>query len=242
MSIGALFTAGRAGDKVAAQAKRTRRDAATAFNEISGFYEPYSAPGADATRRLADLYGLNGQFAQGGAFENFRTSPGYEFRFNEGQRALEQGAAARGMLHSGNALTALTNYGQGMASEEYNRYLQGLMAMSGMGQNAANALNQSRMGVLQTTAQSRGMQGAAKANAALAQGAGISSLINLGMQAFGMAGGFPGISSSLSGLGSMFGGGSAAGMTGPMMLPGAQMGMSAMPSRDQLSQGSGGLY
>jgi len=50
---------------------------------------------------------------------SIENSNAYKFRFNQGQQALERSAAARGMLNSGNTLAALTNYGQGAASEEY---------------------------------------------------------------------------------------------------------------------------
>jgi len=58
---------------------------------------------------------------------NFQEDPGYGFRFNEGMKALNAQAAARGGLISGNALRAATGFGQDMASQEYqnayNRYL-----------------------------------------------------------------------------------------------------------------------
>jgi len=47
------------------------------------------------------------------------TDPSYQWRFNEGQRALERSAAAKGQLGSGNIMQELVSYGQGMASTEY---------------------------------------------------------------------------------------------------------------------------
>lgn len=58
-------------------------------------------------------------------------SNAYKFRFNQGQQALERGAAAKGMLNSGNTLAALAQYGQGMASDEYGNEVSRLGAMSG---------------------------------------------------------------------------------------------------------------
>jgi hypothetical protein len=43
----------------------------------------------------------------------------YKFRMQEGQRALERSAAAKGMSGSGNTLAALTQYGQGQAAQAY---------------------------------------------------------------------------------------------------------------------------
>ena len=69
----------------------------------------------------------------------FVGSPGYEFRFGEGVKALERGASARGGVLSGRTQKALVEYGQQFATSEYdkflNRYYQSLnplMATAGM--------------------------------------------------------------------------------------------------------------
>lgn len=91
----------------------------------------------------------------------FTADPGYAFRLKQGMNALNNQAAARGGLISGNALRAAQGYGQEMGSQEYqnafNRY-----------QTERNArLNplQSLAGVGQTTAQQLGVAGAANAGA-----------------------------------------------------------------------------
>jgi hypothetical protein len=52
--------------------------------------------------------------------------PGYQFRLQQGLGAVQNSAAARGMLHSGNTLAGLNDYAQGFASNEannaFNRY------------------------------------------------------------------------------------------------------------------------
>ncbi|HJR83450.1 MAG TPA: hypothetical protein VJ775_05940 [Sphingomicrobium sp.] len=61
----------------------------------------------------------------------FTTSPGYEFRLNEGTRNLNAKYGARGLLKSGAAIQGITDYGQGRASEEYgNWFNQGLQRYS----------------------------------------------------------------------------------------------------------------
>ena len=83
----------------------------------------------------------------------FQQDPGYGFRFDQGQKALERSAAARGGLISGNTGGALQQFGQGMASQEYqnafNRYqaerqarLGPLQSLAGVGQTSVNALGQ----------------------------------------------------------------------------------------------------
>jgi hypothetical protein len=51
--------------------------------------------------------------------EDFVKDPGYEFRQQEGNKALERSAAARGGLYSGAALKALDRYNQDYASNEF---------------------------------------------------------------------------------------------------------------------------
>lgn len=45
--------------------------------------------------------------------------PGYQFRLEEGAKALERSAAARGVLRTGGTLKDLLSYGQDLASQEY---------------------------------------------------------------------------------------------------------------------------
>ena len=83
--------------------------------------------------------------------DQFQADPGYGFRFNQGQKALERSAAARGGLISGNTGGALQQFGQGLASQEYqnafNRYqtersarLNPLQSLAGVGQTSVNQL------------------------------------------------------------------------------------------------------
>jgi hypothetical protein len=82
---------------------------------------------------------------------DFEADPGYAFRMKEGLKGLDQQAAARGGLISGNALRAAQQYGQDLGSQEYqnayNRYqtnranvLNPLQSLLGQGQSSANTL------------------------------------------------------------------------------------------------------
>lgn len=77
----------------------------------------------------------------GGEEYPFRATPGYNFRVQEGQRALENSAAARGGLMSGNHLKDLTRFGQGLAEQEFQNVFNMLGALRGGGatQNISNA-------------------------------------------------------------------------------------------------------
>lgn len=53
--------------------------------------------------------------------DDFEADPGYEFRRSEGNRGIEQSAAAGGSLQSGASLKALNRFNQDTASDEYDR-------------------------------------------------------------------------------------------------------------------------
>lgn len=85
----------------------------------------------------------------------YTQSPGYQFRMDEGLKAIERGAAARGRIDSGETMKALQTYGQGVAAQDFERfeqqrkqdyynYLSALTGQSGQAaSNQAAALGQS---------------------------------------------------------------------------------------------------
>ncbi len=74
------------------------------------------------------------------------SDPSYQFRFNQGQNALENSAAARGGLLSGNTGKALTDYGQNAASQEYANQFGRWMQQLGIGQNASTNMSNLAVG------------------------------------------------------------------------------------------------
>src|SRR5262249_33352955 len=86
------------------------------------------------------LYGLG---VGGGGTPNysaFFNSPDYNFAFQQGQNATQNLLSAKGNLLSGSGLTALTNFGQGLASQQFGNYFNRLLSLSQLGQNAASSL------------------------------------------------------------------------------------------------------
>ena len=124
--------------------------------------------------------------------------PGYQFRLQEGMKALERSAAARGGVLSGATAKDIANYSQGLASQEYgnaynralNEYRQSydiwnqnannlfnrLATLSGFGQTAAGQLGSSGNQVAQNVGNillgGAQQQGNALQNAAAARASG----------------------------------------------------------------------
>jgi hypothetical protein len=118
------------------------------YGQGVGFQQPYMQAGEGAVNQLASLFAPGGEYTRQPTQAELEMDPGYAFRFREGQRALEQGAAARGGLLSGGTGKALARYGQEAGSQEYqNAYArfmanraaatQGLQNLAGTGAGAA---------------------------------------------------------------------------------------------------------
>lgn len=89
----------------------------------------------------------------------FQQDPSYQFRMDQGLKAIQRSAAARGNQLGGSTLGALQNYGQNAASQEYQNAFNRYQAE----RNAQLNPLQSLAGVGQTTAQQLGQTGAANA-------------------------------------------------------------------------------
>ena len=85
---------------------------ATGAKELEPWRDAGKSAIASISAGLAD-----GSFSMDGW--NFEADPGYQFRLEQGQKALDRSAAARGNLLSGGQLAASTAYNSGMASQEY---------------------------------------------------------------------------------------------------------------------------
>lgn len=80
------------------------------------------------TGALSQMQALNS-----GDFSSFKASPDYAFNFQQGQQALDRGAAARGAMYSGGHTADTIAYGAGLASREYGNYYGRLQSMANQG-------------------------------------------------------------------------------------------------------------
>lgn len=116
----------RAASAAAGAADRATEAQQAMYDQTRTDLAPFREAGAGALPTLVQQVGTG-----------FQESPGYRFAFDEGVRAVDSAAAARGMLGSGARLRALTQYGQGVANQEYGNWYARLAGLAGMGQNAA---------------------------------------------------------------------------------------------------------
>ena len=129
---------------------KAQSDPNLSVNDIySGRYYnnvPGSTP-ADAAGYpgVAQFYASQNQAAPASAaapeedrYGGFYASPGYQFRLDEGGRAVDRSASARGLLLSGAQNKALTRFGQGEASNEFGNYTNRLAELAGFGSGASS--------------------------------------------------------------------------------------------------------
>jgi hypothetical protein len=188
ISAGGSILSGLIGGKAAGKASNTLAKAGTAASNLAGQAgsqaqnydlqqlnreganeQPFVGAGQQTAGSLKNLLAPGGQLTQGyGSFTaptgvTEQNDPGYQFRLQQGQNALQNSAAARGGLLSTGTAKNLNDYAQGAASQEYgnvynralgtyqtnqnnfntnnNNLYNRLFGVSGLGQNAASSLN-----------------------------------------------------------------------------------------------------
>jgi hypothetical protein len=139
-------------------AANTQAAAADKAGELS--YQQYLQTREDQapwrTAGTAALSSMTGGLAPGGEFTkpftmaNYQADPGYQFRLDQGEKGINNAAAARGSKYSGATLKALARFNSDQASQEYgnaySRYnndvttrFNRLASVAGVGQTATNA-------------------------------------------------------------------------------------------------------
>jgi hypothetical protein len=122
------------------------------YNQTRTDQAPWRTAGAGAVGALNSWYGLptttqnaDGTYSSTAANPNagaadmktLQSLPGYQFNLQQGNQAVQRNLSAQGLLQSGAAGKALTQYGQGYAQNSANSYLNGLQSLSGLGQTSA---------------------------------------------------------------------------------------------------------
>jgi len=112
-----------------------------AFGQVSSALNPTLQQGAGASSALAGMLGTGGNpAAQNQAFQNFQNSNGFNFQLQQGSNAITGNAAARGLLNSGSTGKALESYGTNLADNSYNTYMQQLMGLGTLANQAGSSI------------------------------------------------------------------------------------------------------
>ena len=90
--------------------------------KANAYLHPYMQSGAQGTGRLDEVTGKGGRY-ESMMDEKFAfdpaSDPSYQFVLDQGMKAIQKSAAARGGLQGGGTLRSLTKFAAGHASKEY---------------------------------------------------------------------------------------------------------------------------
>jgi hypothetical protein len=166
--------------------------------------KPFREAGLSAQNQMLTLLGLEGgdttspefgRYTRDFGMSDFEADPGYGFRMDEGMKALERSAAARGGLLSGTTLKGIQRFGQDLASNEYtnamNRFyamrnarLNPLQAILGQGQTSTNVLTGATGQAGQGIAGAQQAAGAARASGYASGANSLTGALQSGMQSY----------------------------------------------------------
>ena len=162
-ALGAVATTSAANKGVAASREansetgreydQTRQDQLDLLKQQRADQQPWLDAGRGALSQLAAGTGAGGNLIKPFSLADFAADPGYDFRVNEGEKAIQRAASGRGGLYSGATLKALARFNQDTASGEYNnaynRYntnqsnqFNRLASIAGLGQTATGQVGQ----------------------------------------------------------------------------------------------------
>lgn len=143
--------------------------------QATGMADPFASQRPQYQTQLSAL--MNGQFSP--------TDPSYQWRFDQGMETVNRTMASQGMLASGRQLSALAEYGQGMASTEYANQFARLSRLAGADIGSPATAAQIQYGQDQERQRAATAAGGTIGNAA---GAAINSWTNGGSSPTDMTG------------------------------------------------------
>ncbi len=142
----------------------------------------YVAAGNNALTDITDLSGANGSAAQTASSGLFQTDPGFQFDLTQGEKAVNNGAAAAGLGTSGANIKGEAQYAEGLADNSYSNFYNRLSGIAGLGQNAigqdAQASGQASANAGQTAASGATAQANIAGNTTSGVGSALNSFLN----------------------------------------------------------------
>jgi hypothetical protein len=142
-----IYASNKAAGAAKSAANSSIQEQNNEYNQSRADNAPFRNTGVSALDQIAKLYGLdttdaNGNVVKGSGkadFSSFTNAPDYTFNLNAGQDAINRSAAAKGGLLSGAAVKAGQTYASGLASNQFDTYVNHLAGVAGAGQAATNA-------------------------------------------------------------------------------------------------------
>lgn len=111
--------------------------------KTEGYYSPYMNAGKGALSDLQNQYkGLLGGTTQNDLGANFKESPGYQWKLKQAMQNQSNAAAQGGYLGTPMSQQNAAEVGNGLASQDYQNYMNNQMNLYGQGLQGEQGLNQ----------------------------------------------------------------------------------------------------
>jgi hypothetical protein len=158
--------ANNASDAMVGAADRAIAENQRQFDLTRSDLAPWMTAGRNALAKLED------------PMASFESSPDYGFIRGEGMRDIQNTAAAKGTLKSGNALRALTDFTTNLAKGDFNNWWNRQAGVAGVGQNTAVNLGSFGANSAANTGNYLTSQGDARASGILGRNAAVGGGLN----------------------------------------------------------------
>lgn len=153
------------------------------YDQTRADYAPWRTAGVGALDKLSSIYGVS---TDGGpakpvdpsVYDEFRATPGYQFQMSEGLKAVDRGAAARGLLGSGAAVKGEERFAGGLADSTYGQYVNQLQSLAGLGQSATGSTAQAGQNAANNISNAYMAAGNARASSYANTGSAINGTLN----------------------------------------------------------------
>src|SRR6185312_8161048 len=156
-----------------------------AQNAARAKLDPFINVGTGANYTLGQMYGIgkDGQpTGAGNDFSQFTNSPDYAFAQQQGELGLTRAENARGLNLSGGALKDISQFNQGLATQQFGNYFNRLMSLSQLGGSAAASAANSGAQMSNQIGNTMGNIGQSQASGIIGGANAITGGINSGIQ------------------------------------------------------------
>lgn len=139
-SVGSSLIGANAAKSASDAQVNAENNALAAQNAARAKLDPWINVGTGANYTLGSLYGIgkDGTSTPANAdYSAFTNSPDYAFAQQQGELGLTRAENARGLNLSGGALKDISQFNQGLATQQFGNYFNRLMSLSQLGQSAA---------------------------------------------------------------------------------------------------------
>lgn len=208
--IGPIVASGNAADAQESAANTASQTQLSMFNQMRSDLQPYMQTGLSANTSLNNLTGINGgdplssPLLQAPSMNLSQSAlaqtPGYQFNLYQGQKSVQNSAAARGLGASGAALKGAASYATGLADSTYqnqfnnavtnqNNQFNRLLGLTQIGQTSAAGVGSAGITTGQGIASNTIGAGNAAAAAANAMGSAGSNALSSAYMANSLYGG-----------------------------------------------------